>query len=89
MSSSASSPSLSRPRAVAVAVDASRLMVTLQDGREISVPLAWFDWLANATEGQRRDLRIIEGGAGIWWEQLEDAISVPGLLGHPEQPAQP
>jgi hypothetical protein len=86
MSSSASSPSLSRPRAVAVALDATRLRVTLQDGREVTVPLAWFDWLANATEAQRADLRIIEGGAGIWWEELEDAISVPGLLGHPEYP---
>jgi hypothetical protein len=86
MSSSASSPSLTRPRAVAVEVDATRLRVSLEDGRELSVPLEWFDWLANATEDQRRDLRLIEGGAGIWWEQLEDAISVPGLLGHPEYP---
>lgn len=84
MSSSASSPSLTRPRAVAVEVDATRLRVSLEDGRELSVPLEWFDWLAGATEDQRRDLRLIEGGAGIWWEQLEDAISVPGLLGHPE-----
>lgn len=84
MSSSASSPSLTRPRAVAVEVDATRLRVSLEDGRELSVPLDWFDWLAGATEDQRRDLRLIEGGAGIWWEQLEDAISVPGLLGHPE-----
>ncbi len=84
MSSSASSPSLTRPRAVAVEVDATRLRVSLEDGREVSVPLEWFDWLAGATEDQRRDLRLIEGGAGIWWEQLEDAISVPGLLGHPE-----
>ncbi len=86
MSSSASNTSLSRPRAVAVEVDATRLRVSLEDGRQVSVPLAWFDWLANATEDQRRDLRLIEGGAGIWWEQLEDAISVPGLLGHPEYP---
>ena len=86
MSSSASSPSLTRPRAVAVEVDATRLRVSLEDGRELSVPLEWFDWLAKATEDQRRDLRLIEGGAGIWWEQLEDAISVPGLLGHPEYP---
>jgi len=86
MSSSASSTSLSRPRAVAVEVDATRLLVSLEDGRQVSVPLEWFDWLADATEDQRRDLRLIEGGAGIWWEQLEDAISVPGLLGHPEYP---
>jgi len=69
-----------------VTVDASRLRVTLDDGREIVVPLGWFDWLANATEDQRHDFRIVEGGAGIWWEQLEDGVSVPGLFGLPEYP---
>ena len=86
MSSSASSPSLVRPRAVRARVDSTRLWVELQDGREISVPLEWFEWLANATEDQRRDLRITEGGAGILWEQLEDGLSVPALLGLPEHP---
>jgi len=48
------------------------------------MPIARFEWLANATEAQRRDLTIIEAGAGIWWEQLEDGVSVPDLLGVPE-----
>lgn len=67
-------------------MDAGRIRISLTDGREVSVPVTWFDWLAAASEEQQADLRIIEGGAGIWWEQLEDAISVPGLLGHPEYP---
>jgi hypothetical protein len=62
------------------------LWVTLRDGRELSVPLTWFDWLANATATQRQDLQILEDGAGIWWEQLDDGVSVPGLLGLPEYP---
>lgn len=77
---------MTRPRAAAVRVDACRLVVTLRDGREISVPVAWFDWLAEATEEQRRDLRIAEDGAGIWWNQLDDGVSVPGLFGLPEWP---
>ena len=52
----------------------------------VSVPLDWFDWLVGAEPAQRDDLKIIEGGAGIWWEQLDDGVSVPGLLGLPENP---
>ena len=84
MTSSVGSATLTRPRAVAVAVDSTHLRVTLEDGREIAVPLDWFGWLARATDDQRRDMAITEGGAGIWWEQLEDGISVPGLFGLPE-----
>ena len=86
MSSSAGSTLLTRPRAVGARVDADRLWVALQDGREVSVPVTWFGWLAGATDDQRRDVRIIEGGVGIWWEQLEDGVSVPWLLGLPEFP---
>lgn len=86
MSSSSSSASLARPRAASVRIDVGRLVVTLRDGREISVPVAWFDWLAAAREDQRRDFRIAEDGAGIWWDQLDDGVSVPGLFGLPEWP---
>lgn len=86
MSISTSGPAISRPRAASAVVDARLLRVTLEDGREIGVPITWFEWLEGATEAQRRDLTIIEAGAGIWWEQLEDGVSVPGLLGLPEYP---
>lgn len=86
MTSSASSTKISRPRASAARCDSTRLWVTLRDGRELSVPLTWFDWLASATTAQRQDLEILEDGAGIWWEQLDDGVSVPGLLGLPEYP---
>lgn len=74
------------PRAASARVDAKQLFVALRDGREISVPLAWFAWLVDATQAQRQDLRIVEDGAGIWWAPLEDGISVPSLLGLPEYP---
>jgi hypothetical protein len=67
-------------------VDASRLWVSLKDGREISVPLAWFDWLASADEAARQDFRILEGGSGIWWETIDEGLSVPGLFGLSESP---
>ncbi len=83
-SSTRTTTTLSRPRAVSALCDDARLHVTITDGRVVSVPIDWFDWLAGATPAQRDDLKIIEGGAGIWWEQLEDGVSVPGLLGLPE-----
>jgi hypothetical protein len=64
-------------------VAAGRLHVTLVDGREVTVPLNWFDWLANATDEQRSKVDLIEGGEGIWWEELDEGVSVPGLLGLP------
>jgi hypothetical protein len=60
-----------------------RLHVTLDDGREIIVPISWYAWLANATDEQRSDLELIERGEGIWWGQLDEGVSVPGLLGLP------
>lgn len=83
MTSFATSPALTSPRAVAADVRGDRLLVRVGDGREITVPIAWFEFLDRATEEQRADLRVIGGGAGIWWEQLEDGISVPQLFGLP------
>lgn len=84
MTISTSSDALAHPRAATVVVDAASLRITVEDGREISVPLAWFEWLAGATEDQRRDFKLIGGGAGVWWETLDDGISVPRLFGLPE-----
>jgi hypothetical protein len=72
-----------RPRATSAVVDDDRLRVALEDGRELSVPLAWFTWLEGATPQQRRDVAVIEYGLGIWWEALDEGISVPWLLGLP------
>ena len=72
-----------QPTAAAALMVGDRLSVTLKDGRELFVPISWFKWLADAPLAKRADLRIVEGGLGIWWEQLDDGVSVPGLLGLP------
>jgi hypothetical protein len=72
-----------RPRAMSAAVADDRLRVALEDGRELSVPVDWFGWLATATDEQRNDLEVIEYGLGIWWEALDEGVSVPWLLGLP------
>ena len=54
--------------------------VRLLDGREISVPLEWFPKLRDATAAQRKNWRLIGGGYGIHWEDLDEDISIAELL---------
>lgn len=68
------------PRAEAVTVTQDTLVVELSDGRTISVPLAWFPRLLHATLDERRNWRLIGKGHGIHWEELDEDISVEGLL---------
>lgn len=81
MTSSTIGRPTSRPIATDVEVSHDRLRVALSDDRELTVPLEWFDWLASASEEERSDWTLIEGGAGIWWNRLDESLSVAGLLG--------
>ena len=65
-------------RDVHVADDA--LVVDLADGRTLSVPLAWYPRLAHATSTERANWRFIGRGEGIQWPDLDEDISVEGLL---------
>lgn len=69
-----------RPVATEVRVTPKGLHVTLADGREIVAPLAWFPRLEKATRTQRNNWRLIGGGIGIHWEEIDEDISVAGLL---------
>jgi len=74
------------PRARTVHVDAEAVHVHLVDGRELTVPIEWFGFLAAGTQAQWQDLRILGDGEGIWWDALDEGVSVPGLLGLGEMP---
>ncbi|MBW4495310.1 DUF2442 domain-containing protein [Kamptonema formosum] len=67
-------------RVKAVQIDEDTLSVELMDGRTISVPLAWFPRLLNATQEQREQWQICGGGYGIHWEEIDEDISTEGLL---------
>jgi hypothetical protein len=56
------------------------LTVDLADGRTITVPLAWFPRLAHGSLTERANWRLIGGGAGIHWPELDEDISVESLL---------
>ena len=66
--------------AVDVSCSAHSLNVTLADGRTISVPLAWFPRLLEATPAQRAEWELIGGGIGIHWEAIDEDISIASLL---------
>jgi hypothetical protein len=77
--------STQEPRAQRVWCDKDNLWVALVDGRQLSVPLAYFPRLLDASDKQRRAVTMSGGGRGLHWEQVDEDISVPALLvGVPE-----
>jgi Protein of unknown function (DUF2442) len=54
------------------------------EGRSLSVPLEWFPRLRDATPEQRRHWQLIGPGFGIRWPEIDEDISVAGLLGLPD-----
>lgn len=60
--------------------DDHTMWVELSDGRTIGVPLAWFPRLLNASPDQRARYRISVTGRGLHWDELDEDISVAGLL---------
>jgi hypothetical protein len=68
------------PEALDVLVTDDTLSVDLSDGRSISVPIAWFPRLLHSTEQERDNWRLIGKGQGIHWEDIDEDISIEGLL---------
>ncbi len=68
------------PMAVNVSCTEDGLSVLLADGREITVPLVWFPRLQHATVKERENWRMIGGGMGIHWEDIDEDISIESLL---------
>ena len=68
------------PEATDVAVTDESLTVELSDGRTISVPLAWYPRLTHATPEERQRWRLIGRGEGIHWTDLDEDVSIEGLL---------
>lgn len=56
------------------------LEVGLSDGRTLTVPLEWYPRLQGGTPGERENWRLIGSGRGIHWPDLDEDISVEGLL---------
>ncbi len=63
-----------------VRVTEDELIVALEDGRTILIPLVWYPRLLHGTKEERQNWRLIGGGQGIHWPELDEDISVEHLL---------
>lgn len=67
-------------RVIEVACTEDKLIVDLADGRSISVPMAWYPRLLHATALERDNWQIAGAGFGIHWPDIDEDLSVEGLL---------
>ena len=80
MSTSPSPIDVSQARAQNVSLTEPELVVELIDGRTITVPLTWYPRLAHGSPVERANWRLIGEGEGLHWPELDEDISVEGLL---------
>ncbi|MYE84625.1 MAG: DUF2442 domain-containing protein [Gammaproteobacteria bacterium] len=63
-----------------VSVSEEALTVELSDGRTLSVPIGGYPRLAYVREEERASWTIIDGGQGTHWQELDEDVSLTGLL---------
>ena len=66
--------------AVDIVFSENKMIVFLEDGRELAVPLEWFPRLRKATKEQLEKWRFIGKGEGIHWEEIDEDVSIENLL---------
>ena len=69
-----------KPLAKSIRFDETNMWVELADGRKLAVPIAYFPRLLHATPNQRKKYEISGGGSGLHWDDIDEDISVEGLL---------
>ena len=82
MNTSVVSPPNARARSVHFVPDA--FVVNFEDGRSLTIPLEWFPRLRDAAPEARARWELIGPGLGIHWPEIDEDISVAGLLGLPD-----
>ena len=75
-------PPIHEARATDVRFDGDALVVVLLDGRVLTVPLAWYPRLSAAADDQRHRWQLVGRGVGIHWPDIDEDLSVAGMLGH-------
>jgi len=63
-----------------VSFSASHFTFHLEDDRNLTVPLWWYPRLQSGTAKQRKNYEILPGATGVHWEDMDEDISVRGLL---------
>ena len=75
-----STSTVEQVRATDIGITEDEIVATLEDGRTIAVPLAWFPRLLHATATQRNNFELIGDGVGIHWPDVDEDLSVAGFL---------
>jgi len=68
------------PQAQAVSCTEESIVVELVDGRTVSAPLVWFPKLSHATKKQLENWELLGDGEGIYWPEIDEDLSIIGLL---------
>jgi hypothetical protein len=68
------------PLAMDLTITSERLTVGLKDGRSLSIPLAWYPRLAQASEAERANWQLLGDGYAIEWPELDEHLGIAGLL---------
>ncbi|MBI3406906.1 MAG: DUF2442 domain-containing protein [Planctomycetes bacterium] len=66
--------------AIDVHVTSDTLTIDISDGRSVAAPLVWYPRLKHAKVKERSNWRLVGGGHGIHWPDLDEDISVANLL---------
>src|ERR1043166_1353217 len=68
------------PLAVRARILDHAVVIDLSDGRTVTAPLAWYPRLLHGTARERQRWQLIGGGVGVHWPDLDEDLSVEGLL---------
>ena len=68
------------PIAIAITITGKKLIVELEDGRTIAIPLEWYPRLLHGTVKERQNYQLLGDGYAIEWPDLDEHIGIEGLL---------
>lgn len=68
------------PYAIKLHFSEDKMIILLEDGRELAVPLEWFPKLRDASQKALLNWRLVGNGEGIHWQDLDEDILVKNLL---------
>ena len=68
------------PIAIEVTVTDEKLLIELEDGRSIAIPLEWYPRLLHGTVEERQNYQLLGEGYAIEWPELDEHIGIEGLL---------
>lgn len=68
------------PEVTSIEINRNRLIVNLQDSRQLVIPIDWYPRLRHATESERQNWELLGDGYAIHWPDLDEHIGIEGLL---------